>query len=59
MKNKDIQLSFDFETADKKIKFTLFRGNCKCGYSYEFSKADVVIEMTVPCPQCGVLISIK
>jgi hypothetical protein len=61
MKNseKDIQLSFDFDIPDRKIQFTVFRGRCRCGYSYEFRKADVVIEMTVPCPACGSVISIK
>jgi len=53
------QLSFDFEIPDQKIKFVTVKGTCKCGYRYEFKKADVLLEMTVPCPQCGAIISIK
>ena len=58
-KEKDIQLSFDFDLPDRKIRFTVFSGKCKCGYCYEFRKADVVIEMTAPCPKCGAVITIK
>jgi hypothetical protein len=61
MKNqqKDIQLSFDFEIPGQKINFITCRGKCRCGYDYLFQKADVVLEMTVPCPGCGAVITIK
>ena len=55
----DNQLSFDFEIPDQKIKFITVKGTCRCGYEYEFKKADVVLEMTVPCPECGAIISIR
>lgn len=55
----DKQLSFDFEITDQKIKFIAVRGECRCGYSSEYRKADVVLEMTVPCPKCGSIISIR
>lgn len=53
------QLSFDFEIPDQRVKFLTVRGRCRCGYSYEYKKADVVREMTVPCPECGSIISVK
>ena len=53
------QLSFDFEIPDQKIKFITVKGTCRCGYEYEFKKAYVVLEMTVPCPKCGTVISIR
>jgi len=56
---KDIQLSFEFDTENQKIRFITVAGQCKCGYRGEFKKADIVLEMTVPCPECGALISIK
>jgi len=56
---KDVQLSFEFDTGNQKIIFIRVKGLCRCGYSGEFSKADVVLEMTVPCPKCGSLISMK
>ncbi len=52
------QLSFDFEIPDQKIRFITVRGTCRCGFNYEFKKADVVIEMTALCPECGARISI-
>ena len=55
----DTQLSFDFEIPDQKIKFITVKGTCKCGYNYEFKKADVVLEMTAPCPVCGAVIIIR
>ena len=56
---KDIQLSFEFDTSNQKIRFITVKGQCKCGFSGEFKKADVVFEMTVPCPKCGSVIIIK
>lgn len=56
---RDIQLSFDFNDPDTEVKFISVMGECRCGYTAEFRKADVVLEMTVPCPQCRSLISIK
>lgn len=56
---KENQLSFDFEIPDQKIKFITVKGVCRCGRSYEYKKADVVLEMTVPCPGCGSIITIK
>ncbi len=58
-KGKDIQLSFDFDITDRIIHFKHINGKCRCGYCYEFKKADIVIEMTVPCPKCGAVIIIK
>ena len=55
----DTQLSFDFEIPDQKIKFIAVKAECRCGYSSEYKKADVVLEMTVPCPKCGSIISIR
>ncbi len=57
--SKYVQLLFDFETDDRKVKFISVKGECRCGYSSEFRKADVVLEMTVPCPKCGSVIRIK
>lgn len=56
---KDIQLSFEFDTSNQKVKFITIKAKCRCGYTGEFKKADVVLEMTVPCPKCGLIISIK
>ncbi len=56
---KDIQLSFDFDTSNQKVKFINVRGQCRCGYSGEFKKADIVLEMTVLCPKCKSVIVIK
>lgn len=56
---KDVQLSFEFDTSGQKVKFIVFKVKCRCGYTGEFKKADVVLEMTVPCPKCGSIISIK
>ena len=56
---KDIQLSFEFDDPDRKISFVEVKGKCKCGHSYEFKKADVVLEMTAPCTRCGTIIIIK
>jgi len=55
----ETQLSFDFEIPDQKIKFITVNGTCRCGYKYEFKKADLVLEMTVPCPKCGAVITVK
>ena len=55
---KDIQLSFDFDTGNRKIKFITVRGQCICGYVGDFKKADVVLEMTVLCPQCRTVIKV-
>jgi hypothetical protein len=56
---KDIQLSFDFVIPGQNVQFITFKGKCKCGYNYELKKADVVLEMTLPCPKCGAIITIK
>ena len=56
---KEIQLTFGFDTSDGKISFITVKGICRCGYTGEFRKADIVLEMTVPCPICGSVISIK
>jgi len=56
---KDKQLSFEFDTSNQKVKFITVTGRCKCGFSGEFKKADVVLEMTVLCPDCGAVINIK
>ena len=56
---KDIQLSFEFDTSDRKVRFITVKGKCRCGYTGEFKKAEIVLEMTVPCPKCGAVISIK
>ncbi|HNX24129.1 MAG TPA: hypothetical protein PKG60_08765 [Spirochaetota bacterium] len=56
---KDVQLSFEFDTSGQKIRFVTVKGQCKCGYSGEFKKADIVLEMTVLCPKCGSVINIK
>lgn len=56
---KDIQLSFEFDTSGQKIKFISVTGKCKCGFAGEFKKAEIVFEMTVPCPKCGSIIVIK
>lgn len=53
------QLTFDFEIPQQKIKFITVKGTCRCGYEYEFKKAEVVLEMTAPCPGCGSLLIIK
>jgi Zn finger protein HypA/HybF involved in hydrogenase expression len=58
-KGKDVQLSFEFDTSGHKVKFINVKVQCRCGYTGEFKKADVVLEMTVPCPKCGSIISIK
>jgi len=57
--SKDKQLFFEFDTSDREVKFITVRGQCKCGYLGEYKKADVVLEMTVPCPKCGAVIIIK
>ncbi len=62
MKNKtvkDIQLSFEFDNSNQKVRFIKTAGKCRCGYTGEFKKADIVLEMTVPCPKCGSIIHIK
>jgi ssDNA-binding Zn-finger/Zn-ribbon topoisomerase 1 len=56
---KDIQLSFEFDTSDRKVMFIAVKGECRCGFTGEFKKAEIVLEMTVPCPKCGAVISIK
>ena len=56
---KDVQLSFEFETENRTVKFIAVSFKCKCGFTGEFKKADVVLEMTAPCPKCGTLITIK
>ena len=58
-KGKDVQLSFEFDTSDQKVKFVDVKVQCRCGYSGQFKKADVVLEMTAPCPKCGSIFSIK
>ncbi len=57
--DKDIQLSFEFDNGNQKVKFITVTGKCRCGYSGEFRKADIVIEMTVVCPKCKALIILK
>lgn len=56
---KDVQLSFEFDTSGRKVKFIDVKAKCRCGCTGEFKKADIVLEMTVPCPKCGSIISIK
>ncbi len=56
---KDIQLSFEFDNGNQKVKFAAVKADCRCGYNGEYKKADVVLEMTVRCPKCGTVIIIK
>ncbi|PKL15233.1 MAG: hypothetical protein CVV49_21710 [Spirochaetae bacterium HGW-Spirochaetae-5] len=56
---KDVQLSFEFDNSNQKVKFITVTGKCRCGYSGEFKKGDIVLEMTVPCPECNAVIIIK
>lgn len=56
---KDIQLSFEFDIPNQKIRFLKVTETCRCGYSAEFTKADIVLEMTVPCPKCNAVIIIR
>jgi len=56
---KDIQLSFEFDSPDRKIRFIAVKCKCKCGYTGEFKKADIVLEMTVLCPKCKSVINLK
>ena len=56
---KDIQLSFDFNQGNREVKFITVKGQCICGYFGDFRKADVVLEMTVICPECGSVICIR
>ena len=56
---KDIQLTFEFNTSNQKIRFIKTAGKCRCGYTEEFKKADIVLEMTVICPECGSVMRIK
>ncbi len=58
-REKERQLSFDFDTDIREVKFIKVRGQCRCGYAGDFKKADVVLEMTVLCPTCGSVISIR
>jgi len=57
--DKDIQLSFEFDTSDRKVKFITVIGKCKCGYTGEFKKAEIVLEMSIPCPKCGSVMFLK
>ena len=59
VKKRDVQLMFDFAHEEPDTGFTTVKGVCRCGRPWEFRKSGIVIEMTVPCPGCSAMISVK
>lgn len=59
VKNRDVQLKFDFAQDEPDTGFTAVTGICKCGRPWEYRMSGIVKEMTVPCPGCSVMIVVK
>ncbi len=51
----DEQLTLELEIP---VSYKKYSGKCTCGHIWEYTRCNIVLEMTVPCPNCKSIIKV-